>query len=89
MYTFLIVSSVLAVFITLIPDIFPYCSCCRKKKFRPFFKLHVPVSFKLWYGGYKSVCRKCCRKYYINSIDDLNNVLRLKKYTEAKIKSEF
>lgn len=62
-----------------IPDIFPECSCCRKKKLRPFFRIHRAVSISPGYGGSRSVCTKCCRKYNIEDLKDLDHLIHVQK----------
>jgi len=66
-------------FMLYIPDIFPKCSCCRKKKLRPFFRIHRAVSINPGYGGSRSVCTKCCRKYNIEDLKDLDHLILVQK----------
>ncbi|MGI6667920.1 MAG: hypothetical protein ACOX4M_00225 [Acetivibrionales bacterium] len=64
-----------AMLLLYIPDLFPECSCCRAKKFRPFFSIHKAVGINPGYGGNRSVCRKCCRKYGIENLKDLDRFI--------------
>ena len=66
-------------FVLFIPDIFPRCSCCRKKKLRPFIRIHRAVSINPGYGGSRSVCTKCCRKYDIENLKDLDKLMLVKR----------
>lgn len=77
LYEIILVSLIL--FLLYIPDIFPECSCCRKKKFRLFFRIHRAVSINPGYGGSRSVCIKCCRKYNIEDLKDLDNLKLIKR----------
>lgn len=61
-----------------IPDLFPECSCCLVKKFRPFFRIHKAVGINPGYGGNRSVCRKCCRKYGIENLKDLDRLIAIR-----------
>jgi len=66
-------------FFLYIPELFPLCSCCNKKKFRPFFKIHRAVSINPGYRGCRSVCRKCCRKYDLKDLSDLDKLMHITK----------
>ncbi len=62
-----------------IPDMFPLCSCCSRKKFRPFFKIHKAVAINPGYKGCRSVCKKCCRKYDLKDLKDLDKLMRISR----------
>jgi hypothetical protein len=66
------------IFLLYIPDLFPKCSCCHAKKFRPFFRIHKAVGINPGYGGNRSVCRKCCRKYDIENLKDLDRFISIR-----------
>jgi hypothetical protein len=75
---FLIIAAIILFFMFL-PDIFPKCECCGRKKPRPFFRLHKVVGLSPGYRGNKSVCTKCCRRYDIESLKDLDQVRAVKR----------
>jgi len=77
LYLFILASTILFVLFT--PDIFPKCSCCQKKKLRPFIRIHRVVSINPGYGGSRSVCTKCCRKYDIEDLKDLDQLILVKR----------
>jgi hypothetical protein len=68
-----------------IPDLFPECSCCHAKKFRPLFRIHKAVDINLGYGGNRSACRKCCKKYGIENLKDLDRLIVARN--KAKLES--
>lgn len=69
----------LAVLIFLyIPELFPLCSCCKRKKFRPFIKIHKAVGISPGYSGCRSVCRKCCTRYDLKDLDDLDRLIKVR-----------
>lgn len=71
--------------IAFIPEIFPVCSCCGKKKFRAFIKISKAVKIHPGYSGSKSVCRKCCRLYGIETLQDLKKVLSIRRKIEINL----
>lgn len=71
--------AVLVLFILFLPDIMPRCSCCKKLKPRPFFRIHRAVGINPGYGGSRSVCSKCCRQYNITNIQELDKVLDIRR----------
>lgn len=71
--------ALIILFILFIPDIFPKCSCCHRKKLRPFIRIHRAVSINPGYGGSRSVCAKCCRKYNIEDLKDLDQIIIIKR----------
>ena len=79
MYIFIIASATIAILTAFFPELFPSCSCCRKIKPRPFFKIHRAIGISPGYRGSKSVCTKCCRKYDISTISDLDKVTDIKR----------
>jgi hypothetical protein len=62
-----------------LPDLLPRCSCCGRLKPRPFIRLHKPVGLNPGYGGNRSVCIKCCRKYDISVLSDLDRLNGIKR----------
>lgn len=79
MYLYIMIAAALAIFIAYIPELFPRCACCEKNKPRPFFRIHRAVSISPGFKGNKSVCIKCCRKYEINSLNDLDKLAVIKR----------
>jgi hypothetical protein len=79
LYIFIIVSAFIAILISFLPELFPSCSCCGKIKPRPFFKIHRAIGISPGYRGSKSVCIRCCRKYDINTIADLDKITDIKR----------
>lgn len=78
-WQYFIIFAFTILFVLFIPDMFPKCSCCFKKKFRPFFKIHKSISINPGYGGSRSVCIKCCRKYGIEELKDLDRLILIKR----------
>ena len=79
MYWFIIASAVIAIIISFIPELFPRCACCLRIKPRPFIRIHKAVSLSPGFKGNKSVCTKCCRKYDINNLNDLDKITVIKR----------
>jgi hypothetical protein len=75
---FFILAFIILTFMFL-PDIFPNCACCGRKKPRPFFMIHKVVGLSPGYRGNRSVCTKCCRKYGIKSLKDLEQVRSIRR----------
>lgn len=71
--------AIFLLFVLFIPDIFPLCSCCHRKKLRPFIKIHKAVSIHPGYRGSRSVCRKCSEKFRIDDLSDLDRVIRMRR----------
>jgi len=82
-YIFSIIAAIILFFLFL-PDIMPRCSCCKKLKLRPFFRIHRVVSINPGYGGCRSVCTKCCRKYNITDIRQLDKIIDIKRKLRMK-----
>lgn len=79
MYWVIIIAASIAIFIAYIPELFPRCSCCEHIKPRPFFRIHRAVGINPGFKGNRSVCIKCCRKYDINSLGDLDKYEIIKR----------
>ena len=81
MYRFFYLSAAFLAVLALlyIPELFPGCSCCGKKKFRPFIRIHRAVSLNPGYGGCRSVCRKCCLKYDLKDLADLDRFIEVRR----------
>ncbi len=62
-----------------IPDLFPLCSCCGKKKFKPFISIHRVIGINPGYSGSRSVCKRCSREYNIESFGDLDRLIEIKR----------
>ncbi len=62
-----------------IPELFPRCSCCGRKKFRPFIRIHKAVDINPGYSGCRSVCRKCCIKYDLKDLADLDRFIKVRR----------
>ena len=75
----IIIPAAIAIFVIMLPDIFPQCYVCGEKKVRPLFRIHRIVSLKPGYSSAKSVCEKCCRKFDIESTSDMERVRRIKR----------
>lgn len=70
------------------PDIFPRCSCCRRIKFAPLIKIHKFVKTGLGYHSRLSVCRRCCRKYSIQTLSDYYKIKSIKKKIDISMKKD-
>lgn len=66
-------------FFLYIPELFPLCSCCKRKKFRPFIKIHKAVGISPGYRGCRSICRKCCLTYNLKDLADLDHLLQARR----------
>ena len=86
--TFFLIISAFLLFIMFFPDIFPKCSNCKKIKFRTMFRIHKNVSLRPGYKASKSVCRKCCRKYGIDSLKEYERYENIRKKAEYRLKSK-
>ena len=84
-WLFLAIAFVSILLVLFYPELFPQCSLCLKKKLRPLFRIHKAVSISPRYNGSRSVCTKCCREHNIETLDDLDRLLALKR--RVKIKS--
>jgi len=71
--------SALIMFLLFLPDIMPRCSCCGRLKPRPFIRIHRGIGMNPGYRGNRSVCTKCCRKYDIESLSDLDRIADIKR----------
>ncbi|WP_170137980.1 hypothetical protein [Anaerobacterium chartisolvens] len=82
--------AVLALIIILVflPDIFPFCSSCKRIKPRTAFKIHKPLSPIPGYSSNKSVCKKCCMKYGIYSLSEFKRLERIKKSVSLHVSLE-
>ncbi len=74
-----VIAGVIVLLLLYIPELFPRCGSCRKIKPRFLFRIHKAVNINPGYGGNRSVCRKCCRKYGIAGIKDLERLQDIKK----------
>jgi len=84
----LAIMTIIVLLFMYLPDIFPVCACCGKKKPRPFFRIHKVVGLSPGYRGNRSVCIKCCRKYGINSLKDLEQVRDIKRRLKLELISK-
>lgn len=87
MYWWLLIAVVSAIilFRMFLPDLLPRCACCGKLKPRFFIRIHKPVSLHPGYRGTRSVCVRCCRKYDIESLADLERVNRIRRRLKLRI----
>lgn len=69
----------IVMFLLYIPDMFPKCSCCGKKKFKAFFRIHRVVGINPGYSGSRSVCSKCCLEFSIEDLDDLDRLMDIRR----------
>lgn len=76
-FALMIIVFFIILFFLYIPDLFPQCSCCGKKKFRFFFRIHKVVGISPGYRGCRSVCRKCCKKYDLKDLSDLDKLMSI------------
>lgn len=83
--TFFIIICALLLILGFFTDLFPYCSLCRKIKFRAFFKIHKNLGIKPGYHENMSACKKCCSKYDIRNFQDYEKVSRIKKGIEMNV----
>lgn len=74
-----IVLAALLLTVLFLPDLLPRCSCCLRLKPRPLFRIHKAVGLNPGYRGYRSVCKKCCRKYDINGLSDLDRLKSIRR----------
>ncbi|HOQ08156.1 MAG TPA: hypothetical protein PK127_09735 [Clostridiales bacterium] len=75
----LVIIFLVILFFLYLPELFPSCACCGKKKPRPFFRIHRAVSLSLGYRGCRSVCTKCCRKHDLKDLKDLDRLVRINR----------
>jgi len=66
------------------PDLFPRCFCCKAVKPRLAFKIHKTISISLGRSANRSVCKKCCRKYNIKTLEDVYTVNRIKAKVQSR-----
>ncbi len=78
-FLLLVIIFLVILFFLYIPDMFPLCSCCNRKKFRPFFRIHKAVRINPGYKGCRSVCTKCCRKYDLKDLNDLDRLMHISR----------
>lgn len=78
LWPFILFSAVILLLLFL-PELLPRCSCCGKLKPRPFIRIHRPVGLNPGYRGNRSVCIKCCRKYDITVLSDLDRLNVIKR----------
>jgi len=77
-------------FFLYLPDLFPSCECCGKKKPRPFFRIHRVVSLSPGYRGCRSVCARCCRKYDLKDLKDLDRLIQInRKVRISRLSDDF
>lgn len=74
-----ILLAVLLLLLLFLPDLLPRCSCCLRLKPRPLIRIHRAVGLNPGYKGYRSVCKKCCRKYDISELSDLDRLKRIRR----------
>jgi len=82
-YLFYAISAII-LFLLFLPDIMPRCSCCEKLKLRPFIRIHRGVAMNPGYRGNRSVCTKCCRRYNIETLSDLDRIISIKRKLRLK-----
>lgn len=75
----LIILFLIILFFLYLPELFPLCACCGKKKPRLFFRIHRAVSLNPGYKGCRSVCTKCCRKYDLNDLKELDRLMQVSR----------
>lgn len=73
------VLSAVILFLLFMPDMFPMCALCRRKKPRFLFRIHRAVSINPGYSGSRSVCTKCCRDHDIEDLEDLDRLIMIRR----------
>ena len=79
-------ASIISFFLTFKPVIVPKCACCGKIKLRTLFKLIFHTKRRLTRQGQICVCKSCCDKYNIHSIEDFKRKNEIRKRMEYKNK---
>lgn len=76
----LIIMTVALLLLLFLPDLIPRCSSCNRLKPRTLIRIHKPVGLSPGYRGNRSVCIKCCRKYNISTLSDLDRLDIIKRH---------
>lgn len=76
----MMITAIALLLLLFLPDLAPRCSCCNRFKPRPFIRIHKPVGLSPGYGGNRSVCIKCCRKYNISTLTDLDRLNSIRRH---------
>lgn len=79
---------ILLLFIVLFPECIPYCQNCKRLKFRFFFKIHISESIRSGYAGTKSICKKCCKKYNLNTLSEYKQIEKIRKKLQIDAASD-
>lgn len=85
MSTLLIIAAGLLFVIMFLPDILPFCACCRKVKPLTSFKVVKPGRLVFNYSSSTSICKRCSIKYNIESITDYETLKRIRRKVEMEI----
>ena len=80
----LIIVFFIILFFLYLPELFPSCACCGKKKTKPFFRIHRAVSLSPGYKGCRSVCTRCCRKHDLNDLKDLDRLSQISRKVKIR-----
>lgn len=86
--TLFIIIAALLIIVMFWPDIFPYCSSCKKVKPRFRFKIHKSVNLRLGYSANRSVCKKCCGKYGIDSLREYERIEQIRKRLQYRLQNK-
>ena len=70
-------------FFLYIPELFPYCACCRKRN-PSHFSGSTRRSASVRVQGCRSVCSKCCRKYDLNDFRDLDRFMEVSRKLQIR-----
>jgi hypothetical protein len=86
--TFFIITASLLLIVVFFPDLFPRCSNCKKIKPRFMFRIHKNVSLRLGYKANRSVCKKCCRKYDLYTLNEYERYESLREKVAYRLKNK-
>jgi len=83
--TLLAVLALILLIFMFLPDILPYCQCCKKVKLRLLFRIHKPKGVLPGHSGNISICKKCCKKYCLDSIEEYKTIRDIKRKIETQV----
>jgi RNase P subunit RPR2 len=65
--------------------LFPTCLCCNKSKFMTYFAVYNKKDFSISSGKRRLVCKKCRNKYCISTIQEIEELRKIKKQISSKL----
>ena len=86
--TLFILIGIIMLCIVFFPDAFPFCSCCKRIKPRPFFRIHKTVNIRFGYSANISICKKCSTRYNISSLSEYKQLEKVRKKIHIKLNSD-